>query len=112
MNIAIVLPRGADQRSGNRHTAQRWARLLRELGHRITVSYEWSGGRVSALIALHARKSYASIARFHRLRPGAPLIVVLTGTDLYRDIHSSARAQRALELADRLVVLQECGRAD
>jgi putative glycosyltransferase (TIGR04348 family) len=37
------------------------------------------------------------------------LAVVLTGTDLYGDILTDARAQRSLELAARLVVLQELG---
>src|SRR5207302_5448501 len=36
--------------------------------------------------------------------------VALTGTDLYRDIHTSRRAQESLELADRLIVLQPLGR--
>jgi putative glycosyltransferase (TIGR04348 family) len=35
--------------------------------------------------------------------------VALTGTDLYRDIHHDASAQRSLELADRLVVLHPAG---
>jgi putative glycosyltransferase (TIGR04348 family) len=37
------------------------------------------------------------------------LIVVLTGTDLYRDIRTDPDARRALDLATRLVVLQERG---
>jgi putative glycosyltransferase (TIGR04348 family) len=41
--------------------------------------------------------------------PDRPLALVLTGTDLYRDIHASATARASLELADRLVVLQEKG---
>jgi putative glycosyltransferase (TIGR04348 family) len=36
-------------------------------------------------------------------------VVVLTGTDLYRDIASDPAAQRSLQLADRLVVLNERG---
>jgi putative glycosyltransferase (TIGR04348 family) len=36
-------------------------------------------------------------------------VVVLTGTDLYRDIRSDASAQRSLELATHLVVLQDEG---
>ena len=38
---------------------------------------------------------------------GKPLIVVLTGTDLYRDLPDSVPAQESLALADRLIVLQE-----
>jgi len=110
MKIAIVTPGVRGARSGNEHTAGRWARFLRGLGHRVTVAKEWTGGDAAVMIALHARKSYASIARFHRLRPGAPLIVVLTGTDLYRDLKRSAQARRSLELASRLVVLQPEGR--
>src|SRR5439155_3762824 len=34
------------------------------------------------------------------------------GTDLYRDIRTSRRAQQSLELADRLIVLQPEGRAE
>ena len=60
------------------------------------------------LIALHARRSAPSIAAWHAQRRG-PLVLVLTGTDLYRDIASDAAAQRSLALADRLVVLQELG---
>jgi putative glycosyltransferase (TIGR04348 family) len=35
--------------------------------------------------------------------------VALTGTDLYRDIQTDAQAQRSLELAGRLIVLQALG---
>ncbi|HWH77610.1 MAG TPA: selenoneine biosynthesis selenosugar synthase SenB, partial [Candidatus Binatus sp.] len=59
------------------------------------------------LIALHARRSYDSIQRFQDSHPNLPLIVVLTGTDVYRDIHVDADAQRSLELATRLVALQQ-----
>ena len=38
-------------------------------------------------------------------------MVVLTGTDLYRDIQNNADAQRSLQLATHLVVLQEAGLA-
>jgi putative glycosyltransferase (TIGR04348 family) len=59
------------------------------------------------LIALHARKSHDSIKRFVSLMPHAPLVVCLTGTDLYRDIITDASAQESLRLATRIVVLQE-----
>ncbi|HEX9672573.1 MAG TPA: selenoneine biosynthesis selenosugar synthase SenB [Burkholderiales bacterium] len=109
MKIAIVSPASSGPRSGNRHTAARWAKFLREAGHRVAVATGWDSGSEDVLIALHARKSYDSIGRFHAARPGAPLIVVLTGTDLYRDIRSDRNARRALDLASQLVVLQERG---
>ena len=63
------------------------------------------------MIALHARRSAPSIKAWADACPGKPLIVVLTGTDLYRDIHTDAAAQRSLALASRLVVLQDGGLA-
>lgn len=81
--------------------------MLRALGHRVISTTRWTGGDEDALIALHARKSHSSIASFRTQRPHSPMIVVLTGTDVYRDIRSDADAQSSLEMADRLVVLQE-----
>jgi len=59
------------------------------------------------LIALHARRSYPAITAWRERFPARPLIVVLTGTDLYRDLRQDADAQASLRLADRLVVLQD-----
>jgi putative glycosyltransferase (TIGR04348 family) len=78
-----------------------------------TIDQTWSGQPVDVMLALHARRSASSIARFaHAQRVDADargLGVVLTGTDLYRDILSDEQAQASLRLASRLVVLQECG---
>ena len=109
MKIAITVPHSAVPRSGNRHTAARWASVLRELGHRVRVVTEWRGGGDDLLLALHARKSFASIRRFSDLRPAAPVVVALTGTDLYHDIGKYPEARQSLGLATRLVVLQEEG---
>ena len=109
MNISIVMPAGAAPRSGNQHTAARWAGFLRGLGHRVAVVQQWEGEAADVLIALHARKSSPSIEKFHQACPELPLVVVLTGTDLYRDIRMDAAARRSLELASRLVVLQPAG---
>jgi putative glycosyltransferase (TIGR04348 family) len=109
MKIAITVPSSAHPRSGNWHTAGRWAGMLRGLGHRVRVLTEWRSGTDDLLLALHARKSAASIQRFSDKRPAAPLVVTLTGTDLYRDIVKDPEARQSLGLATRLIVLQEEG---
>ncbi len=38
--------------------------------------------------------------------PEGPLVLALTGTDIYRDLPDSREAREALEMADRLVTLQ------
>jgi len=101
MRIALVTPARPGTRSGNRHTALRWAAFLRAAGHRVSVSTEWNGEAADAMLALHARRSHASIKAF----PG-PVVLALTGTDVYHDIHHSPEARESLELADRLIVLQ------
>ncbi len=63
------------------------------------------------MIALHARRSAASIAAWASACPARPLILVLTGTDLYRDIQHDPHAQQSLALATHIVVLQEAGLA-
>jgi len=106
MRIAIVTPAPPRSRHGNRVTALRWARILRQLGHRVTVAQSYEGESSDMLIALHARRSHDSIKRFHRDHPDRPLIAGLTGTDLYRDLPKSERTRHSLDLATRLIVLQ------
>src|SRR3954452_13422267 len=62
--LFIVTPAGAGLRNGNRHTALRWATLLRASGYRVRVEVAWKGEACDALIALHARRSADSIARY------------------------------------------------
>jgi putative glycosyltransferase (TIGR04348 family) len=106
MKILVVTPAPPGATTGNRVTAMRWARILRSLGHRVTLAREYRVHRADLLVALHARKSARSITRFRRERPTAPVVVALTGTDLYADLRSSPPARRSLDLATRLVVLQ------
>ncbi len=106
MKIAIVTPAGAGTRSGNRHTAQRYAAFLRGAGHRVRTGAAWDGNGCELLLALHARKSHDSIARFRARFPDRPLVLVLTGTDLYRDLRVDAAARRSLEAATLIVTLQ------
>ena len=103
MKIALVTPAGPGTRNGNRHTALRWAAFLRKAGHRVDISVQWPGAPADAMLALHARRSHASIKAFPRDKP---LVVALTGTDIYRDIQDSPDARESLELASRLIVLQ------
>jgi putative glycosyltransferase (TIGR04348 family) len=106
MKIAIVTPAPPDSRYGNRVTAVRWARILRRLGNRVSISQMYDGEPNDLLVALHARKSHASIINFRRHNPSAPIIVALTGTDLYRDIRRNHKAQESLDISTRIVVLQ------
>jgi len=109
VRIVIVTPAAAGSRHGNRHTAARWGALLRALGHRVRVEVEWDGAPADLMIALHARRSHDSVVRYALAFPGRPLVLVLTGTDLYRDIRSDADAAESIALATHMVVLQEAG---
>jgi len=113
MTISIITPAPARSLLGNRWTALRWARLLRDLGHRVAVEEKYSGRGCGVLVALHARRSYPSIERFRREHPATPLILALTGTDLYGDLRGDLRgnrqAQSSIEMASRLIVLQPLG---
>jgi putative glycosyltransferase (TIGR04348 family) len=134
--LIIISPSLADANTGNWRTAERWANFLAD-GWDVDIQRDWppeggrggaggpgdAGGPVDAvdagdsgrldrprpqvMIALHARRSADAIARF--AATGRPVALVLTGTDLYRDIRSDASAQRSLELAQALVCLQERG---
>lgn len=106
MKIAIVTPAPPDSRYGNRITAVRWATILKRLGNRVSILQTYDGKPYDLLVALHARKSHSSIIDFRRDNPSAPIIVALTGTDLYRDLRRNRRAQESLDLAIRIIVLQ------
>jgi putative glycosyltransferase (TIGR04348 family) len=109
MKIALITPAARGSRYGNRGTAERWAGMLRELGHRVSIQQDWDGTPTDLMLALHARRSHASIRNFAVCCPDLPLILALTGTDLYRDIRSDPEAQASLQLATRMIVLQEMG---
>jgi putative glycosyltransferase (TIGR04348 family) len=110
--ITIVTPARPGTRTGNLHTATRWARMLRSAGFSVRTMQAWDGQPCDLLLVLHARRSHPSVLRWKEADPAAPLVVALTGTDLYRDLPRSAEARRSLELADRIVVLQEAALRD
>jgi putative glycosyltransferase (TIGR04348 family) len=110
--IVIVSPALASANNGNWQTARRYATMLSKTCS-VRIVQEWEGDHDDdVLIALHARRSYASIAAWHAARGSTGLVVVLTGTDLYRDIQQDSQAQQSLHWAARLVVLQAAGLAE
>lgn len=131
--VVIVTPAWADANNGNWRTAARWGRLL-SAKHTVLLADGWPQGRLQALgrgsaswsdaqlrqlasqaqalVALHARRSAPSIQAWHHLHGARGLAVVLTGTDLYKDLHSAhaevvATVEQSLQAAQRLVVLQD-----
>ena len=108
MRIILVTPAGPRSRFGNRITARRWAAVLRSLGHRVAIQTAWDGASADAMIALHAWRSAASIGGFRARFPARPLIVALTGTDIYGFLHTEPETtRRSLECADTLVGLHD-----
>ncbi len=105
-SIAIVTPAARGSLAGNRVSALRYARLLRGLGCSVRVQGEWRGERADVLIALNAQRSARSVLRARAARPAMPIVVVVTGTDVYRHLGTSRRMTQALEIADRIVGLQ------
>lgn len=105
--VIIVTPAPPGSRAGNRNTAARWARILRELGCRVSIRTQWLGEGCDLLVALHARKSHNSLRAYRTGQPDRPAVLALTGTDIYRDIRLDADAAASLEMATRLIVLQE-----
>ena len=109
--IAIIGPALAKANNGNWQTARRWQQFLRA-DYRVACMTAWQAEVDAApalMVALHARRSAPSIAAYTAAFPQRPLVLVLTGTDLYRDIAVDAAAQRSLALATRIVVLQPAG---
>ncbi len=104
--MLILCPAAPGSRAGNRTTALRWAARLRALGNRVRIAGAYRGEQCDVLIALHAHKSAASVSRSYQTCPARPVVVALTGTDLYRDLPGSGAAQTALDIAWRIVVLQ------
>jgi putative glycosyltransferase (TIGR04348 family) len=111
MRISLITPAPPGSRNGNRNTASRWAGFLRQLRHEVAVEQQWNGAPADMMIALHALRSHDSIRRYAKAFAKRPLVVALTGTDLYRDIGLYAAARESLTFATRLIVLQELGTA-
>ena len=102
-DVTLLLPPGAPTESGNAVSADRWARALAAGGHRTRVTAE-PPARADVLVALHAERNAAPV--LDHARRGGALVVVLSGTDVYRPGGLTQGARAALAAADRVVVLQ------
>lgn len=110
MRILLVTPVPPDSNHGNARTAVRWSAVLRGQGHDVVLRHSAEEiVEADVLVALHARKSGAALAAFQQRWPGHPVVLVLTGTDLYADLPDDPTARRSVASADRIVVLQERG---
>ena len=107
LRIQIVCPAKPGTRFGNRVTALRWQAILKQLGCRVRLVNNYEHRPTDVLLALHARRSASSIAQFREHQPRQPIILALTGTDLYQDLRGSQTAQDSLRRATRIVVLQD-----
>ena len=105
MNIGLVTPAPPHSRNGNRVTANRWAGILRSLGHRVTISQSYEGQDFDLLVAIHALRSAQAVAAFKARRPDNPIVVLLAGTDVYGPLYEEDGGP-VLDAADRLVTLQ------
>jgi putative glycosyltransferase (TIGR04348 family) len=106
MHIQLISPARIDSRSGNHTTAVRWRNILQKLGHEVTVSQQYSGQNVDLMLALHAWRSAGSIQLFAETYPTRPLLVALTGTDVYRFLNTHSQdTLRSMGYADRLIAL-------
>lgn len=109
MRVLVVSPAPPSSSLGNAVTASRYAQHLSDLGFEARIARAYDGTEsADVLIALHAHKSAPSVLHFARLQPGSPIVVVLTGTDIYRYIPRSRLARTVLEKAHAIVALQRC----
>jgi putative glycosyltransferase (TIGR04348 family) len=112
LRVVIVSPALAEANNGNWQTARRWQQLLS--AHSARIVRQWPDAEAltspdDVMLALHARRSADSVQAWHTTHDQRGLGVVLTGTDLYRDIGHDPLAQQSLTLAHSLAVLQELG---
>lgn len=105
-SIAIVTPAPPGSSAGNRVSARRYARMFRALGHRTRILTDWDGAPADVLVVLHGRRSSGALQRARRQDPELPVVLVLTGTDVYGHPARSRSLERALDAADRIVGLQ------
>ncbi|WP_449287266.1 selenoneine biosynthesis selenosugar synthase SenB [Marinobacter sp. PE14] len=104
----MITPAQPGSKAGNRATAERWETLLETAGHSVDVVTEYHGEPCDAFIALHAWRSVDAIRHFRETWPEKPLIVALTGTDIYHHQHEYPEDTRySMAAADALIGLHD-----
>lgn len=102
----MITPAQPGSKAGNRATAERWKGLLENAGHDVHVVTRYHGEPCDALIALHAWRSADAIRQFRETWPQKPLIVALTGTDIYRHQYEfPEETLYSMNVADALIGL-------
>lgn len=113
LRTLILTPQSNSRLAGNQTTAERWHKHLTALGHQAEISgmderCEMRGQDCDLLIALHAYRSAAAVRRWKHHFPDRPLVLLLTGTDLYQfQIDEPEITHTSMALADRLVGLHD-----
>lgn len=108
MKVCVASPYPLEDLKGNSVTTRRVVELLRAGGHEARASHGWDGRPAEVLISLHAVKGAEAVFQFCRQVPGGGVIILMTGTDLYRDLENGSESgTRALRMADAIVVVQE-----
>jgi putative glycosyltransferase (TIGR04348 family) len=108
MKIVLITPDGPTSRTGNKVAASRWAKILRRLGHRVRVAATYEGQPADLMVAVHAWRSAEPVARFKAKYPDRPLVLQLSGTDIYEYLKSDpGPTLKSMKLADQLVALND-----
>jgi putative glycosyltransferase (TIGR04348 family) len=108
MKIVLITPDGPTSRTGNKVAASRWAAILRRLGHRVHIAATYDGRPADLMVAVHAWRSAEAVAQFKAEHPDRPVVLQLSGTDIYHYLGSDpVPTLRSMRLADRLVALND-----
>lgn len=106
LKIDIAAPHSPQTQTGNRTTSTRWRSILTELGHDVQVVENDPRSDADLLVALHATKTRPQIDAFAHRNPNRPIIIALSGTDIYGDLHTDSSAIHSLDHARRIIALQ------
>lgn len=108
MKIQIITPALASARAGNRATAQRWSLIFQSLGHQVKIATHYDGVCSDVMVVLHAWRNADAVRMFTDRHPKQPCVLALTGTDIYRFIHSDPEITlMSIQRASHLVGLND-----